>query len=407
MTIENETGSEELRNEEELGLEEKPESVEDSILRSIEELEGNAPEADEGIQGDEGEKPEAAKVSASEAARVLAAQKKPKKQVIEAKDLQPEKPVKKEEQAQQTGKLEAPVGWDVKDKEEFEKLPEPAKRQSLAFWGRMNKVFTQGTQELGRLKSKYGGLDEVESSYKPVLDRYGVDFIRGTKELWGTQASLLTDRDKTLLEIIEKNGTTLEQLYNVREARLRGGQPPAYQPQQQQQPQVPYLTPEDVDRRVEQRLQAQSHQQVLQYEAQELESVRNERDSSGRYLYPELWDSNNMAENYWNSETISGVKPLYERLRKTQPDLSPGEALKRAIQVQRIADGNIPSSPSPQAQRLPNANTNDIARARAASVSIRSRGNHAISTTQAANLGESVEQSIERAIAELGGNSRY
>ena len=403
MTTETEIGSEELEDKE-FSQQGEAESVEDTIMRSIEELQDGDTEADENLQGNEGQSDQEAKNRASEAARVLAAQKKPKKQVIEAKDLQPEKGVKKGKQQGDEGqpsgdKLEAPIGWDVKDKEEFAKLPEPAKRQSLAFWGRLNKVFTQGTQEISRFKQKYGGLDEVENYYRPHLDQHKMDFVQGTRELWATHHKLVNDTDNELLRIIERSGRSLESLYNIREGRA--------QPSQQRQPQAQnsHLTPEVVSSIVRQELQGYQTQQASNSEAEELEALRNERDQDGRYLYPELWDAENMAQNYWNSGTIEGLKPLYESFRKTQPGISAGEATRRALTTLRLMKGEVPSSPSPLAQRLPN--TNEIAKARAASVSIRSRGNHSLSSTSQAPAGETVEQSIERAIAELGGNSRY
>jgi hypothetical protein len=404
MTTEIEIGSEELEDKE-FSQQGEAESVEDTILRSIEELEGDGSQADESLQGDQGQGDEETKLKASEAARVLAAQKKPKKQVIEAKDLQPEKGVKKgrgEEGEQPGGNLEAPVGWDVKDKEEFAKLPEAAKRQSLAFWGRMNKVFTQGTQELSRYKQKYGELEEVETFYKPHLDSLGLNFGQTTKELLATHVKLMTDTDAELLRVIQRSGRSLESLYNFREGK---GGAQQFQAQPPASPQNAHLTPDVVSSIVRQELQGYQYQQASNSEAEELEALRNERDQDGRYLYPELWDSENMAQNYWNTGTIEGLKPLYESFRKTQPGISAGEATRRALTALRLMKGEVPSSPSPQAQRLPN--TNDIAKARAASVSIRSRGNHSMQTTSQAPTGQTVEQSIAAAIAELGGNSQY
>ena len=406
MTTETEIGSEELEDKE-FSQQGEAESVEDTIMRSIEELQDGDTEADENLQGNEGQSDQEAKNRASEAARVLAAQKKPKKQVIEAKDLQPEKGVKKGKQQGDEGqpsgdKLEAPIGWDVKDKEEFAKLPEPAKRQSLAFWGRLNKVFTQGTQEISRFKQKYGGLDEVENYYRPHLDQHKMDFVQGTRELWATHHKLVNDTDNELLRIIERSGRSLESLYNIREGRA--------QPSQQRQPQAQnsHLTPDVVSSIVRQELQGYQTQQATRTEAEELDTVRNEVGPDGQYLYPELWDSENMDGHYWNQATIDRVKPLYESLKMTQPELNHAERLKRAVHFIRFSNGQVPSSPAPSAQRLPqNANTSEIAKARAASVSIRSRGNHSLSSTSQAPAGETVEQSIERAIAELGGNSRY
>lgn len=385
----------------------QPESVEDTILRSIEELGDEGTETDEGLQGNQGQENAKPQISASEAAKILSESKKGRKrQTVEAKDLQPERKVEGQAPDATAEDLRAPQAWDLTAKEQFAKLPEVAKKEALAFWSRLDKHFTNGSQEIARAKQKFGGLETVEQTYQQHLDRHGIDFITGTRALWATHQEIAQDRLAGLTKLLRQNGVTPEDLYRYQQGQ---GQQAPQQQQFQGQQQNPPLTQADIDRIVQARLesgfQQREQQQAVHSDAEQLEQLRNAVGPDGRHLYPELWDNQNFEANYWNSSTIERVKPLVEAARKTQPGLSIAEATKRAVNTLRLLDGSTNGSPSPTGPRLP-TNTNEIARARAASVSIRSRGNHEIPTGGRASAGESVEQSIARAIAELGGTGR-
>lgn len=382
---------------------ERPETVEDTIYRSIEELENGGTEADQDLQGDQGKEAGKDKVSASEAARILSQSRKgPKRKTVEAKDLEQEGKIGQPQEQATQEELRAPQAWDLTAKEQFAKLPEVAKKETLAFWSRLDKHFTNGSQEIARAKQKFGGLETVEQTYQHHLDRHGIDFVSGTRALWATHQEIAQDRMAGLSKLLRQNGVTPEDLY-----RYQQGQPAQQQFQAQQQ--NPPLTQGEIDRIVQAKLESSLQQReqlhAVHSDAEQLEQLRNAVGPDGRHLYPELWDNQNFEANYWNSTTIERVKPLVEAARKTQPGLSIAEATKRAINTLRVLDGNAIGSPSPTGPRLP-TNQNDIARARAASVSIRSRGNHEIPTQGRASAGESVEQSIARAIAELGGTGR-
>jgi hypothetical protein len=90
----------------------------------------------------------------------------------------------------------------------------------------------------------------------------------------------------------------------------------------------------------------------------EMEAVREEKDASGKFLYPELHDN----------AFLERVKPLVSALVATIPDLGYGEALKRAYHTVK---GNGNSTQVNQA-RFP-ANNEQLARAQQAAVSVRGR----------------------------------
>ena len=91
----------------------------------------------------------------------------------------------------------------------------------------------------------------------------------------------------------------------------------------------------------------------------EMEAVREERDSSGRYLYPKLHDDVFLGQ----------VKPLVSALVRALPGLNYGDALKRAYQT---VEGQTGNSTQVSQTRFP-GNNEQLARAQNAAVSVRGR----------------------------------
>lgn len=403
MTTDNETFSETLSDEElaaqidgEEGSE-KPESVEDSIINAINELEENETETDENIQGDKGKEPE---IDASKAASILAKSKGKKREVIEAKDLQQPGANQEDED------ITAPQAWDQDAKAEFSKLPPIAKKQTAAFWKRLDSHFQNGSQEIARQKQKYSRLEQVVEHYLPTLHDDGItDPAAAVAAALSLHREVRQNKHEGLLKWIGKNNTSLEELYRYRESRNGGQAPQQYQQQFSQPEAQPYLTRELIAPIIRQELEQHQSQYAQTADANELQQLRNQVGQDGRALYPELWDNQNLQSNYWNVGYLQRVQPLVEYERNSHPGISVAEATKRAIQLLRFRDGHQPGTTTASMPRLPN-DQETIAKARAANVSIRGRGNGSIPITTAAQPGESVEQSLHRAIAELS-NGRH
>ena len=393
MTDEHETETETPSNE--------GNSVYDTARRVYEELEakGNAEDKapDEDVPGGEGEKAESVSPEdISKAAATLARSRKRGKgprQVIEAKDLDlgAEGEGEAEVEAPEPAKTyEPPLRLSPADKELFAKLPPEGQRWTAEAIQNLEGHYTKRLQDLSRYEQRYGSLAEVEQTYRPHLDKHGLDFAAGTRQLWAVHHEIAENKMQGLSNMLRRNGVTPEDLYRYQQ----GGGHQQHQPQQNYgQPQSTPLTHETVEQIIAARLQAVQEQQALQQEAQALETLRHEKSADGRYLYPELWDNQAHENGYWNIGTIQRVKPLVESLRKTQQGMSLTEATKKAISALRALDGT-PGSPSPaQGPRL--SQQEQVAKVRAASVSVKSRGNGAIPTTGKAPKGSSVRDAAE------------
>lgn len=388
---------ERLTNEDESLSEEQPESVHDTALRTWEELGGKLGDTEERQADAPGGEDEGAKEPAvsevSKAASTLAkSRRRPRRSTVEAADLEPlggkaeATPSQPESEAAEE-RLEPPVRFSVAEKEWFNQQPKEMQRSISRTFEQIEAHATKLFQETNRHKARYESLDQVEQHYRTHLDRHGLDFASGTRQLWAVHQALANDPDAELLRLIEQNGRTLEQLYNVREGR--GGKPAQqhFSPQPQNNP----LTEDRIAPIIETRIQQHFEQQRLAQEeaanVQESEAVRREVGPDGRYTFPELWDDKSPQTNYWNMGFIERVQPLVQYFRKTQPL---GEALKSAIRLSRGQAG----SPSPTSPGL--SPQQEIATVRAASVSVRPKGNGAIQTGSPAKKGESVRDSATK-----------
>ena len=385
-------------------------SIEESIAAAFDELENEGtdePEAEQGIQGNEGQEPEKPALSASEAASILAKSKGQKgkgakRQTFEAEELKGQKGGRepKPQEAQPAEEYHPPQAWDMSAREEFHKLPPVAKKETLAFWKRLDAHFHNGSQELARGKQKYGRLEEVENYYRPHLDQNGIDFAEGTRQLWGSHHEITNPQTRIqgIDKVLRANGVTPEQLYQYRQSM--GGQPQQQQ-NYSQQPAQPLLTRDQIAPIIRQELEQYQTQTAQSADADELQQLRNQVGQDGRAIYPELWDNQNLQANYWNVGYLQRVQPLVEYERKSHPGISVAEATKRAIQLLRLRDGQQSGTPAASIPRLTTTDPETIRKARSANVSLRGRGNGAIPTVTAAKRGETVEESLFRSYDQL------
>lgn len=391
------------------------ESLEESIAGAVAEVEQSAGEPvveapKQGEVKDEGaakEDPEP-KSELSKAAATLAASKKgrAKKQVVEKEQLDiPEKPVKPlvngaasivpvDEEVEET--FSPPQRWDVKAKEDFHQLPKLAQRQILDYWGGIERNTQHLWQDLNREKGRYTEANEVLDHYLPRWNLNNITPGQAIRELCAANDLINANPIHGISLLMQKTGVTLDHLSDFSQGR--GGAPAQHQNgyTNSVQPQESRLTLEDIRREVVESLKAQQNQTAMRGDVEALEGFRNEV-SEGKYVYPELWDSGNQAGNYWNADYIERVKPLVVAARKAQPGMSITDATKRAIATLRHFDGPQNGSPSSSPQRLPNQN--EIQRAKAASVSVRGRGNAIAPILTEAEGSEKIEDSLRAVMA--------
>jgi len=106
----------------------------------------------------------------------------------------------------------------------------------------------------------------------------------------------------------------------------------------------------------------QAEEDAINSAVEEIQTAIEEKDASGRYLWPELHD-----ESYRNR-----VQPLASQLLDTYPNLSWGDALKQIVLQQRQIDGTSTQQPNQQA-KLPAQTNQTPQQAAQAAVSVRGR----------------------------------
>lgn len=282
--------------------------------------------------------------------------------------------------------LEPPAQWEVAQKEAFFKLPAAAQQESLKFWKNMEGHWTRRLQGVSQQAKHVEGVTTVLEQYAPAWRGHGVTDTQAITELCQTHKNLMSDPAGEVLNIMAKNGLTLDHL----EQRAQNPGTPNAAPQAQNS-----LTAEDVRRILLEDRQAQLQQTATQAAISEVRSLQNERSSEGKYVYPELHD-----DSY-----LKRVQPLVEGFRKTQPGLSYGDAFRKVVDFTRIQEGKAPSSPTPISPRL--SPQQELQKAKAASGSVRGRSG-SLPPKMKARSGLSIEESIAQAEAELrAANSSY
>ena len=398
MTDENGMIGETLSTEDEgfdLSLPEGPESVEDSARAVLAEM-GELAAADEAEPEPEA-KPT---IEPSEAARILAQSKKPKPgkgERVTAKAQKRELSVapKEGELPAASEKVEPPARMGVKDREWFMQQPPEAQRALKSAFDNLDGHYTKQFQVLQRQKARHTEIESVLEQYRPAWHQQGMSEAQAIRELASTGAAMRTDPVGTIQRLMQVTGVTVDHLAGYQPAAHRQAQP-AHQPQQQ------FLTRDDLTRIMAEENQRSQMSSQVQASTQDMERLRNELDPTGtRYFYPELWDTNQPGQ--WNAGYLARVQPLVEDVRKTQPGLSYGEAVRRAIHTLRLLNGeqtNTNGSLSPANPRLPNREQ-ELAAARHASSSVRSRGNGLIPAVTQATGKESYEESARAVLAQF------
>lgn len=368
--LENDTQAEEVSQteapvkEEQAAKDAKPESVEDTVRKTFDDLKKvkeDELKTDDPVQGDKAEAPEEPTTN-TESGDKKEAEKKGKKG-------RPNQP-----------RIEPPARWTIEKKEWFNKQPRLAQEEIAKGWGEIEGNTTKLWQDLNRELDDHREVSKILNTYRSQWGDKGITEAQAIAELCATQDNIIKKPLETIARIMQKRGVSIQQLNQF----VNGGNGASQQAAPQVPPEFNELT-QKVNHLYNsfQSNQQTSQAQALQQAVGEVEQLRNEIDQGGRYRYPELWDQQQLAR----------VKPLVEDLRKNQPSISWAEATKRAVNTLRVLDGKQ-GIQSPNGQRL--SRENEIAKVKAASVSVKGRGNVAIAPSMAAVKGEKLEDTIRR-----------
>lgn len=373
----------------------RPESMEESAAAVLAELRGEAgneeSQADENLQGDEGKKAEEPIRDPSEAARILASQRKQKRKTVEAKDLEPVKGKKEKapDPAVSDEKFEPPAWLDAKHKEEYDKLPVELKRFGQKYFKDTQAGITKLVQEIQPLKQRYAGFDHLVRNYEPEWHKRGIPTEAALAQMCADWKARVSNPLQHIADAMDQARITPQALADFLDQRQGGRSVQQYQQQKDFA-----VTPEDI-RRIVAEESARSQQMyqgqtALMQAKAEVDSVRQLRNQAGQYLYPEL-----------HGEQPKGLDILVQFEKDSDPSISWAEATKRGINVYRYRNGSQGPVSSPQ--RL--TPQQEIEKVRSAAVSTRGRGNPSIPRIASAKTGESINESADIVWQQLKQNS--
>jgi hypothetical protein len=274
---------------------------------------------------------------------------------VESNDPEPaEKVTEKTAAKADTGPdLAPPARFDAAAKQAFDKLPKHLKQVVSKTVRDLEGLTTRTQQEIAPLRKKYERIDELIRPHRAEWAQAGLTDDQAIAELVATHEKLKNPKTKEQTYRWLAHNTGLSHLLKEEGAAATETAQPEYVRQLEQQ--VATLQQQIAP-------VLQNHQQfVSQAEArevgtarQEVEAVQNEKDSSGRYRYPNLHDP----------QFVEQIKPLVIEAVRNVPNLGYGQALRRVYEMYAQPVGTSPV----QSQSLP-AN----ARAFTAGVSVRGR----------------------------------
>lgn len=266
----------------------------------------------------------------------------------------------KEEPAEAAPEYEAPTRWAVEAKEWFNKQPKEYQREIV----RQNKDFeshsTKLWQEINRQKSRYDGIDQIIKKYGEEWNLKGVSDVSAIAELAATEQALRKDPEGTLARLIKGLRVDPEKILG----KLNGKETAATN--NSASPEVLALRQElEEIKNWRNGIVSSKDSEAVESVATEIRMVQNQRDSSGKYLYPKLHDSDFLAR----------VKPFVTAAKEAQPGVSWSEATRRGYAMLEVATGSPSLQPAKLPDQTPNTNKN---RARLVSIAGQSSGGNAV-----------------------------
>lgn len=256
--------------------------------------------------------------------------------------------------------LQPPTILDPSAKKLFLNLPEGLKRETHRLIKSIQANGTRTQQQLTESLKRSEGIINTATSYirdNNILDEQGRAYQpdRLFNELLTAHNNIIKDPDRYIAQIIQSSGASTENI----SAYLQGKNPTGVDVSKD--PIIRALQNElsTVKAKLSEREVAEMQQKSAPI-AEQFTAVMQEIDpASGNYRYPELLDE----------AFLESTKPIVAALMRTDTNLSPGEALKKAhgILTGKQYSQNAPKQIAPTQQ----INYND--RARQAAVSVRGK----------------------------------
>ncbi len=244
--------------------------------------------------------------------------------------------------------FDPPARFTAEEKEQFNKLPKNMKPIVKKTIEDFQADYTRGKQLLNESYKQSEGVIKAVQPYLTKWNLAGVTVEQAVAGLAATQDRLTSKdvetRKQAYAELFVNSGLSGEDFIDI----LQGA---GIETPQKNNMSQNYNLPDEYKSAIDyaSRLKQQEEENYINSLTSEFESVRNEIDSAGRYIYPKLHDAN------FNSQF---VKPLVSKLMETLPELSFGDAVKRAYYTlegyqQRPVQSNFQPAIS---TRLPNEN---------------------------------------------------
>lgn len=311
------------------------EDVELDVREAIEELKGEQPKDENNV--DEGQE----QGKAEEEGEAKIAVKAPAQQ-------SPNVGPKAVDPAKETGPIAPPSTWSAKGKEWFNRQPPEAQRELAKRQSDMERQFHKVTTEAASVKREYSDIDEAVRPYEKEWLAKGVSRGQAIRSLCAANAYLEHDLPRGLEAIARSYGKTLQQVVDELEGGENGRSAHEEDPRLQKLlERISYL--ENEVNGVRQERSSKERSATLQ----ELYSVRDETDSTGTYLRPELHDESFVQEQ---------IAPRYRKLYEALPGAT---ARQLILEAYMAATGKNPETIRAQAQ------ANHREKARRASLSVR------------------------------------
>ncbi len=313
------------------------------------ELDGNQESSEETTVESEGDRPlsqtEDIELDIRESMQEIEVEEKPEG----GEPVEAEQPTTEEAKPQQEGtedKPQPPAGWSAEEKEWFNKQPVEAQRIHAKRAAQTEARMHQATQEAAGIRKEYSDIDQAIKPYENEWRMKGIDRAQGIQFLAAASKKLEEDFTGGMALLAQQNGTSLRQLADAEEM----GEPNGHQATAPQQPQsadprlqelsqtVNYLMNE-----IQSGKQSQADQ-AAEARRQAFQSVRDETDSAGRYLRPELHD-----ESFVNGQMV----PMLNSLHMQFPGEKPNDLLRRAYTAitQKAPESLVQPTQTPNANR--------------------------------------------------------
>lgn len=275
--------------------------------------------------------------------------------------------------------VEPPSDWDAEGKETFKEMPLVAQRQIKRIADEYQKWRRQNASEQSRVVKEYEQkAQELEPSLRVVrqfLPRWAAEGMTpeaALSKLAAFNELAIKDPDTALEQLAQATGRQIE---------IKNRQSSQQQNNSLTQPRVDVNA--EVERVINQRLQQAQVQTLAQHIDEAHNSLKNEVNAQGKYVYPDFHDP----------QFESDLVPLVERILGSNPNLSAEDAISRAY---KAAGGRVIPQASAMTTRPIGTNRNNLAAARRAATSVSGSFGGNSAQIPEAKPGESVEETVAR-----------